>query len=139
MSGFLSTWVGLFSGEKFLEITSTPLIEQPLKFIAHGRIFESPLLLHSKPIKTLCNNDFTPFFQPRSHRRTIAERKQNVNFLLTSTVSTKRPWFGDIRMKQKRGGDRYNLRPLRISPIIKQLHKVDAEHCKVSMSELHTV
>jgi len=97
------------------------------------------MVLDSKPIKMLFNNDFTPFFQPRSNRRTIAERKQNINFLLTSTVSTKRPWFGDTRMKQKRGGDRYNLRPLRISSIIKQLHKVDAEHCRVSMSELHTV
>jgi len=48
MSGFLSTWVGLlsigvslFSGERVLENMPTPLFEQPLKFIAHGRIFES--------------------------------------------------------------------------------------------------
>ena len=54
MSGFLSTWVGLlsnrvgllsngvglFSREKILENTPTPLFEQPLKFIAHGCIFE---------------------------------------------------------------------------------------------------
>jgi len=33
--------VGLFSGERVLENTPTPLFEQPLKFIAHGRIFES--------------------------------------------------------------------------------------------------
>jgi len=41
MSGFLSTWVGLFSGERVFENTPTPLFEQPLKFIAHGHIFES--------------------------------------------------------------------------------------------------
>jgi len=48
MSGFLSTWVGLLSnraglflGERVLENTPTLLFEQPLKFIAHGRIFES--------------------------------------------------------------------------------------------------
>jgi len=41
MSAFLSTWVGLFSGERVLENTPTPLFEQPLNFIALGRIFES--------------------------------------------------------------------------------------------------
>jgi len=54
MSGFLSTWVGLLSNsvgllsngvglflaERVPEITPTPLFEQPLKFIAHGHIFE---------------------------------------------------------------------------------------------------
>jgi len=54
-SGFLSTWigllsdrvglvsngVGLFSGERILENMPTPLFKLPLKFIAHGRIFES--------------------------------------------------------------------------------------------------
>ena len=41
MSGFLSTWVGLFSGERVFKNTPTSLFEHPLKFIAHGRIFES--------------------------------------------------------------------------------------------------
>jgi len=48
MSGFLSTWVGLLpngvdllSGERVLKNMPTPLFEQPLKFMAHGRIFES--------------------------------------------------------------------------------------------------
>jgi len=48
MSGFWSTWVGLllngvdlFSGERVLKNMPTPLFEQPLKFIAHGHIFES--------------------------------------------------------------------------------------------------
>ena len=62
MSGFLSTWagllsnrvgllsnwagllsngVGLFSGERVLENMAAPFFEQLLKFIAHGRIFES--------------------------------------------------------------------------------------------------
>jgi len=47
-SGFLSTWVGLLSNrvglfleERVLENTPTPFFEQPLKFIAHGYIFES--------------------------------------------------------------------------------------------------
>ena len=39
--GLLSTGVGLFLGERVLKNTPTPLFEQPLKFIAHGRIFES--------------------------------------------------------------------------------------------------
>jgi len=48
VSGYLNTWVGLLSnlvglllGERVLENTPTPHIEQQLKFIAHGRIFES--------------------------------------------------------------------------------------------------
>jgi len=55
MSGFLSTWVGLlsnrvglllngvglFSRERVLKNTLTPLFEHPLMFIAHGSIFES--------------------------------------------------------------------------------------------------
>jgi len=39
--GLLSNGMGLFSGEKVLENTPTPLFEQPLKFISHGHIFES--------------------------------------------------------------------------------------------------
>ena len=39
--GLLSNGVGLFSGERVLKNTPTPLFKQPLKFIAHGRIFES--------------------------------------------------------------------------------------------------
>ena len=39
--GLLSNGVGLFSRERVLENTPTPLFGQPLKFIAHGRIFES--------------------------------------------------------------------------------------------------
>ena len=39
--GLLSNGVGLFSGERVLESTPTPLFEPSLKFIAHGRIFES--------------------------------------------------------------------------------------------------
>ena len=39
--GLLSNGVGLFSGERVLENTPTPFFEQPLKFIAHGRISES--------------------------------------------------------------------------------------------------
>ena len=39
--GLLSNGVGLLSGERVLENTPTPLFEQPLKFIAHGRIFKS--------------------------------------------------------------------------------------------------
>ena len=46
MSGFLNTWVGLFSGERFLKNMPTPLSELPLKFITHRRIFESLLYLH---------------------------------------------------------------------------------------------
>ena len=51
MSGFLSTWVDLLSigwayfewrgpifEREVLENTPTPLFEQPLKFIAHGRV-----------------------------------------------------------------------------------------------------
>ena len=38
--GLLSNGVGLFSGERVVEKTPTPLLEQPHKFIAHGRIFE---------------------------------------------------------------------------------------------------
>ena len=38
--GLLSNWVGLFSRERVLENMPTPLFEQTLKFIAHGRIFE---------------------------------------------------------------------------------------------------
>ena len=40
MSGYLSTWVGLFSRERVLKNTPTPCLEQPLKFITHGRIFK---------------------------------------------------------------------------------------------------
>ena len=39
--GLLSNGLGLFSGERVLENTPTPLFEQPLKFITHERIFES--------------------------------------------------------------------------------------------------
>jgi len=39
--GLLSNGVGLFSGERVLKNMPTPLIKQPLKFIAHGCIFES--------------------------------------------------------------------------------------------------
>ena len=38
--GILSNGMGLFSRERVLENMPTPLFEQPLKFIAHGRIFE---------------------------------------------------------------------------------------------------
>ena len=40
MYGFLSPWVGLFSGER---VTPTPVFEQPLKFIADGHLFKSLL------------------------------------------------------------------------------------------------
>ena len=39
--GLLSNGVGLYSGERVFESTPAPLSEQPLKFIAHGHIFES--------------------------------------------------------------------------------------------------
>jgi len=38
--GLFSNGVGLFSGERVLENTPSPHFEQPLKFIAHGHIFE---------------------------------------------------------------------------------------------------
>ena len=34
-------WGGLFSGERILENIPTSFFEQPLRFIAHGHIFES--------------------------------------------------------------------------------------------------
>jgi len=36
-----SNGVSLFSGERVLENTPTPIFEQPLKYIAHGHIFKS--------------------------------------------------------------------------------------------------
>ena len=57
MSGLLSTWVclllngvGLFSEERILENTPTSLFEQPLRFIAHGHIFESLRYKHIQVI-----------------------------------------------------------------------------------------
>ena len=41
-------WLGLFLTERVLENVPTLLLEQPLKFIAHGNIFEK---LHYKTLQ----------------------------------------------------------------------------------------
>ena len=51
--GPTSNGMDLFSGERVLKNTPNSLFEQPLKFVAHGRIFESlrvtRMLQQSKP------------------------------------------------------------------------------------------
>ena len=40
LEGLLLNRLGLFMGERVVENTPTPRFEQPLKFIAHGHIFD---------------------------------------------------------------------------------------------------
>jgi len=46
--GYITNGVGQFSGERVLENTPTPLFVQPLKFIAHGRVFKSLWYVHKR-------------------------------------------------------------------------------------------